>query len=92
MEKRIHIFYSGRVQGVGFRFTVEDVAIELGLTGWVKNLRNGRVETVVEGDEGKLKTFLETMRIGPMRNYISKEDVRWSEFTGEFKDFQIRYP
>lgn len=91
MKKCIHIFYSGHVQGVGFRFTAEDVANQFNLTGWVKNLRDGRVEAVVEGDEEKLKKFLEMMRIGPMRNYIGKEEIIWTEATDEFKDFSIKY-
>lgn len=91
MKKRIHIFYSGRVQGVGFRFTVEDVATQLKLTGWVKNLRDGRVEAVVEGDEEGLKNFLEVIKTGPMCNYINKEEFSWSDAIGEFSNFSIRY-
>ena len=51
MKKRIHVYYEGRVQGVGFRFTSEYVAQQLKLTGWVKNLPDGRVELVAEGKE-----------------------------------------
>lgn len=91
MRKRIHIFYSGCVQGVGFRFATEDAATHLKLTGWVKNLPDGRVEAVVEGEEEKLKTFLEMIRTGAMKNYIRKEDISWSDAIGEFKDFSIRY-
>ena len=48
MQRRTHVFYSGRVQGVGFRFTTEDLARNLGVTGWARNLRNGQVEVAVE--------------------------------------------
>lgn len=89
--KRIHVFYSGRVQGVGFRFTAETTAVALHLTGWVRNLRDGRVEVVVEGEEPKLHEFLQHMRTGPMANFIRRADVAWERATGEFGDFDIRY-
>jgi acylphosphatase len=89
--KRIHVFWSGRVQGVGFRYTTEAVALELKLLGWVRNLPDGRVEAVVEGDEGSLKRFLERMASGPMKGYIQKTQVVWEEPRGEFSDFQIRF-
>ena len=89
--KRIHVFYSGRVQGVGFRFTAETTAVALRLTGWVRNLRDGRVEAVVEGHEPKLHEFLQHMRTGPMANFIKKADVTWAASSGEFDEFDIRY-
>ena len=89
--KRLHVFYAGRVQGVGFRATAEEVAAGLGVTGWVKNLRDGRVEVLVEGDEEPLLRFLEAIRTGAMRNFIQSVEVHWSEGTGEFSDFEIRY-
>ncbi len=89
--KRLHVFYAGRVHGVGFRATAEEVASHLGVTGWVKNVRDGRVEAMVEGDEPLLLQFLEEIRTGPMRNFIQTVEVSWSEATGEFDDFSIRY-
>ena len=89
--KRIHVFYSGRVQGVGFRFTAEEAAKQLGVTGWVKNLRAGRVELVAEGEETALQTFLERIRTGPMRNFIQRAEVLWSHATEEFTEFEILY-
>jgi len=91
MKKRIHVFYSGRVQGVGFRFTVEETAHRLGVVGWVKNLRNGRVELVVEAEEKILGQFLDEMRKGPMRNFIEDVEVTWSDATDAFTDFEVRY-
>ena len=89
--KRLHVFYAGRVHGVGFRATAEETASRLAVTGWVKNLRDGRVETVVEGEETMLLQFLEAIRTGPMRNFIQSVEVSWAEGTGEFRDFEIRY-
>jgi len=89
--KRIHVFYSGRVQGVGFRFTAENVALSLTLMGWVKNLPDGRVEAVVEGEETKLNAFLEKMRQGLMKPYIRKVEVKWEAPQGGFEDFNIRF-
>ena len=56
-NKRIHVFYSGQVQGVGFRYTVQDIAASFGIAGWFRNLRDGRVEVVAEGKEMDLKEF-----------------------------------
>jgi len=90
-KKRIHVFYLGRVQGVGFRFTAERVALFLGITGWVKNLPDGRVEVVAEGDEAKLVLFLEKMKNGPMKPYLRGVAVDWQEARGEFQDFSLRF-
>lgn len=90
MKKQIHVYYSGRVQGVGFRFTAEDIARGLDVTGWVQNLRDGRVELVVEAEEGRLKEFLE--RISQyFSKYIQDTDIQWLPATGEFKDFGIKF-
>lgn len=91
MKKHIQVLYSGRVQGVGFRFTAEESARRLGVVGWVKNLRDGRVELVAEGDERMLTQFLEDIRSGPMRNFIKDIEVSWSTATNDFTEFDIRY-
>jgi len=90
-KKRLHVFYSGRVQGVGFRFTTEQIALSLGMTGWVKNLPDGRVEVMAEGEEAKLVGFLEKIRNGPMKPYIRGVEAEWEEAKGEFRDFGIRF-
>ena len=91
MKKRVHVFYSGRVQGVGFRMSAEDAARPLGVVGWVKNLSDGRVEVVAEGDERTLKKFLDVIRAGPMKNFIQQVEASWADATGEFREFEIRY-
>jgi acylphosphatase len=88
--KQIHVYYSGRVQGVGFRFTAEDIARELDLKGWIKNLRDGRVEIVAEAEEFTLKKFLEKIN-EYFGRYIQDTDLRWETATGEFKDFHITF-
>ncbi len=90
--KRIHVFWSGRVQGVGFRYTTETVALELKLVGWVRNLPDGRVEAICEGSVAVLKKFLDRIAAGPMRAYIRQTQVDWMEEpTSEFVDFKVRY-
>jgi len=90
-KKRVHVFYAGRVQGVGFRMTAEETAHEFGVTGWVKNLRDGRVELIAEADEATLGRFLEAIRTGPMRNFIQQVNVSWGVATETLNDFEIRY-
>ena len=89
MNKRLHAFYYGSVQGVGFRFTAERLAVSLGISGFVSNLRDRRVEVVAEGKEPALKEFLEKIR-SIFKTYINDIDIDWSEATGEFDTFDIR--
>ena len=91
MKKRVHAFFSGTVQGVGFRFTAERIASLARVTGWVKNLRDGKVEVVVEGEEDDLKQFLDRIGTGPLRSYIRDVDVSWEEFRDEFDGFGLRF-
>ena len=90
-NKRVHVFYSGRVQGVGFRITAEEVAQSFDVVGWVKNLKDGRVELVAESDEETLGRFLEAMRVGPMKNFIGNIEISWCAATRSFDEFSIRY-
>ena len=76
---------------MGFRYTAESVALELGVTGWVRNLPDGRVEALCEGTEKTLKVFLERISIGPMKSYIRQVEIHWDKVTGEFDDFKIRF-
>lgn len=89
--KRLRVFWIGRVQGVGFRYTAESAALELNLVGWVRNLPDSRVEALVEGPEKALKLFLERIANGPMKSYIRQTTVDFSPATGEFEDFRVRF-
>lgn len=90
MDKRIHVYYSGRVQGVGFRFTAQALAVDLGLTGWVKNLPDGRVELMCEGKQEKLDKVLIKID-SEFSRYIRQKDVNLMSATGKFNSFEIRF-
>ncbi|MDD2689386.1 MAG: acylphosphatase [Candidatus Omnitrophica bacterium] len=90
MKKQIRAYYTGRVQGVGFRFTAESIANQLGVTGWVKNLGDGRVEVLGEGEEVILKDFLGRINQYFSR-YIQEADVEWGEASSQFKDFSVEF-
>lgn len=79
------------MQGVGFRYTAETAALELGVTGWIRNIPDGRVEAVCEGSEKKLSQLLEKIAAGPMKRHIKGTQVLWEAPTGEFEEFQIRF-
>ena len=83
-----HIFYSGMVQGVGFRYTAHRIATSLGLVGWARNLADGRVEITVEGEKGTIQRFMDEID-NHFGSYIKKRDVNFSDSPGQFKDFQI---
>lgn len=91
MKRQVHVFYSGRVQGVGFRITAEEVASALSVLGWVRNLPDGRVELVAEAEEQTLERLIEMIRTGPMKNFIHQVDVSWSPASETLGDFRIRY-
>ena len=89
--ERIHVYFVGHVQGVGYRRFVKQQAIRLGLTGWVKNLPDGRVEAIIEGYSDGLKTLVQKCRIGPSLSKVTDILVTVEPFTGEFSGFKVRY-
>lgn len=89
MNARAHLHIGGRVQGVNFRGFTRRLAQELGLKGWVRNLYDGRVEVLAEGDRAKIESLIERLKAGPPLARIENVSVRWSGYTGEFPDFQI---
>jgi len=82
---------SGFVQGVFFRYETRDLALELGVNGWVRNLPDGRVEAVFEGDEEKVRRMIDFCRRGPPGARVTNVELSWDEYKGEFKGFGIRY-
>jgi acylphosphatase len=88
-QMRMQIFYSGYVQGVGFRYTVKSVAVGFEVTGTVRNLADGRVELVAEGAKEELEAFRQAIRAAGMEHFIRKEDVIWCEACGNLRGFEI---
>ena len=85
-----HVSVTGRVQGVFFRGWMRDQAIELGVTGWVRNCPDGRVESHIEGDEAAVVQLIERLRRGPPAARV--EDVHvWDVQTFDFDDFEVRH-
>jgi len=88
--KRAHVWISGRVQGVWFRAHTRDKAMELGIKGWVRNLPDGRVEAVFEGEEEQVKKMIEWCYVGSPLAKVDDVQVKWEEPRNEF-DFIIKY-
>lgn len=78
------------VQGVFFRYSARSEALELGLTGWVINRRDGKVEILAEGEEGAIDKFVKWCRKGPPGALVEDLDVSWENPSGEFSSFSIR--
>ena len=90
MNIRRYVLVSGKVQGVFFRSGTKKRADELHLTGWVRNLDDGRVEAVFEGEEGKVEKMVEWCRKGSSFAIVNDIQVISEEYKGEFNDFSIR--
>lgn len=90
-ETRLSAIVHGRVQGVNFRYYTQRRAIELGLTGYVRNLWNGTVEVVAEGPRPEVDKLLAFLHAGPRSAFVSQVDARWPAPTGEFTRFEVRY-
>ena len=89
-KRRAHLFVSGRVQGVFFRVYARNQAQELGLTGWIRNLPDGRVEALLEGDEENIKKMIKWAKIGSPGAQVADLKAEMQEHQGEFKTFQVR--
>ncbi len=88
--KRLHVLFNGHVQGVGFRYSVRHYASSYVITGFVRNLHDGQVELVAEGEQKELSGFLKGICSGPLNNYIRNYDENWSDALGTFSDFRIK--
>lgn len=88
---RAHVLISGHVQGVFYRASAQRQAASLGLRGWVRNLPDGGVEAVVEGEQTAVERMLAWCRVGPPNAYVADVDVYYGPATGEFSGFSVRY-
>jgi acylphosphatase len=88
--KRVHVYVSGRVQGVFFRAATQQAAKGFNLTGWVRNVHDGRVEAVFEGDNENVDKMLDWCHIGPPAARVEKVITEEETFIGEFTDFHIK--
>ncbi|MBN1219142.1 MAG: acylphosphatase [Anaerolineae bacterium] len=88
---RAHVFVSGRVQGVSFRWYTQRKAQELGVTGWVRNLWDGQVEAIFEGNEKAVDNAVKWCHIGPPSAQVDNVDVTYETPSGEFSGFRITW-
>jgi len=88
-RRRLKIFYSGRVQGVGFRYTAKTVATGFEIAGTVRNLPDGRVELIAEGTREELEAFRAALRDEGLAGFIRDEQVTWADAQNEFRGFEI---
>ena len=91
MMARAHIIVTGLVQGVFFRFNTVQKAQELNVYGLVRNLRDGRVEIICEGAEGRVNKLVEWSKKGPEGAYVKNAHITWEQYTGDFETFEIAY-
>ncbi len=88
--KRVHIIISGYVQGVCFRYFTKIKARNLGLKGFVRNIPNGDVEVVAEGNDKEIDELVEFCRKGPVLSCVANLKIEYEEFKGEFNDFTVK--
>lgn len=86
---QLQVHYSGRVQGVGFRATARRVALGYEVTGTIRNLPDGRVELIAEGERSELEEFQQGIRDSGLGHFIRQEHVTWAEPKNEFRGFEI---
>ena len=86
---RARLFIDGIVQGVGFRHATKTRAERFGIRGFIKNLSEGGVEVLFEGEQNAVDRMIEFCKIGPFGSKVTEVEIRWEEYAGEFKDFRI---
>ena len=91
VQKRIHIFVTGRVQGVFFRQSARVIAIKNNVNGWVRNLDDGRVEIIAEGEKQNIDNFVIWCKTGPANSRVDEFELLNENFTGKFENFEVRY-
>jgi acylphosphatase len=87
---RVHLWVTGRVQGVGFRAFVQQAGALFGLTGWVRNVSYDQVETVAEGRRDVVERFAETVKTGPRVSRVEDAKTEWETPTGDLGRFEVR--
>ena len=87
----MQVFFEGNVQGVGFRYTVRHIAKGFDVTGWVRNLRDGRVEMQVDGAEDEVRAFVDAIMQSELRGHIKKQDTKPLGEVPPMRGFEIRY-
>ena len=90
-KARAHAIIRGRVQGVFFRMETKRAADDFGVSGWVRNLRDGTVEAIFEGERDRLEAVLDWCRQGPPHADVTDVNVTWDEYTGEFSGFVVSF-
>ena len=90
-KARVHVLIEGRVQGVFLRASTRDEALARGLTGWARNLPDGRVEALFEGDKRVVENMLTWCHKGPPYAYVDRVEVEWQPYQGDLTDFRIVY-
>jgi acylphosphatase len=91
MKTRAHVFVAGRVQGVFFRSATKHNADRYNVKGWIRNLPDGRVEAVFEGEKEAVQKLIEFCKHGPSSARVTNVDFTWENYTGEFASFKLKY-
>ncbi|MFH1454391.1 MAG: acylphosphatase [Armatimonadota bacterium] len=89
--RQIHLIINGDVQGVGYRYFARSVASKYNLTGYVKNLNDGTVEAVIEGEEDNVNKAIDELRQGPPGAYVTSVDMQWKAPTSFYNSFSIKF-
>ena len=91
IQKKVHIFITGRVQGVFFRQSTRVMAIKNNVNGWVRNLDDGRVEIVAEGQKQNIENLVNWCKTGPANSRVDEFVLLDENYTDEFENFEVRY-
>ena len=91
MHVKVHILITGKVQGVFFRSRTRDEANKNNVNGWVRNLPDGRVEAILEGEKEDVDKVIDFAGKGPSGTKVLDLDIKWLNYSGEFNDFEVRY-
>ena len=87
---RVHVWVQGRVQAVGFRAFGQPNAMQIGVTGWVRNVGYDTVEAMAEGSKAQIEEFLQMVKRGPLGSRVDESREEWEQVTGEFESFRVK--